>query len=69
MGLYLPAKKLQMAQNDLNHIILCPGELHIVMAMLKTTGYYIEGGGIDLCWQESELHGPATVKQIFDGSI
>lgn len=25
MGLYLPAKKLQMARNDLDHIILCPG--------------------------------------------
>ena len=31
--LYLePAKKLQMAQNDLNHLILHPSELHIVMA-------------------------------------
>ena len=29
MGLYLPAKKLQMARNDLNHLILRPGELHI----------------------------------------
>jgi len=67
MGLYLPAKKLQMARNDLNHIILRPGELHIVMAMLKTIGSYIEGEGIDLCWQESELYGPATVQQILDG--
>ena len=34
--LHLPAKKLQMARNDLNHLILGPGELHIVMAMLRT---------------------------------
>ena len=34
MGLYLLAKKLQMARDDLKHLILRPRELHIVMAML-----------------------------------
>ncbi|KAK3746101.1 hypothetical protein QZH41_015518, partial [Actinostola sp. cb2023] len=63
MGLYLPAKKLQMARNDLNHLILHPGELHIVVAMLRTIGAYIESSGI-----ESELYGPSTVKQILDGN-
>ena len=67
MGLYLPAKKLQMAWKDLNHLVLHPGELHIGMAMLKTIGAYIESGGFDLCWQESELYGLSTVKQILDG--
>ena len=38
MGLYMPAKKLQMARHDLNNRILPPGELHIVMAQLKTIG-------------------------------
>ena len=32
LGLYQPAKKLQMARRDLKHLILRPGELHIVMA-------------------------------------
>ena len=70
MGLYLPAKKLQMARNDLNHLILRPGhdELHIVMAMLRTIGAYIDSSGIDMCWIESELYGPSTVKQILDGN-
>ena len=68
MGLYLPAKKLQMARNDLNHPILRPGELHIVMAMLRTIGAYIDSSGIDMCWIESELYGPSTVKQILDGN-
>ena len=68
MGLYLPAKKLQMARNDLNHLILRPGELHIVMAMLRTIGAYIDSSGIDMCWIESELYGPTTVKQILDGN-
>ena len=68
MGLYLPSKKLQMARNDLNHLILRPGELHIVMAMLRTIGAYIDSSGIDMCWIESELYGPSTVKQILDGN-
>ena len=68
MGLYLPAKKLQMARNDLDHIILRPGELHICMAMLTTIGAYMENSGIDMCWIESELYGPSTVRQILDGN-
>ena len=56
-----------MARNDLNHLILRPGELHIVMAMLRTINAYIDGSGIDICWIESELYGPSTVKQIPDG--
>ena len=67
MGLYFPAKKLQMARKGINHLVLRPGELHIVIAMLKTIGAYIESGGIDLCWQEAELYGSSTVKQILDG--
>ena len=37
MGLYQTAKKLQMTRQDLGHIILRPGELHIVMAQLRTS--------------------------------
>ena len=64
MGLYLPAKKLQMACDDLKHIILCPGELHILMAQLRTIGAFIENSGIDMAWIESDLYGPNTVKQF-----
>lgn len=67
LGLYQPAKKLQMARNDLNHLILRPGELHIVMAQLRTLGSFIENSGVDLCWSESDLYGPTTVKQILEG--
>lgn len=67
MGLYQPAKKLQMHRSDLDHIILRPGELHIVMALLRTIGSFIDSSGIDLCWTESELYGPATVRQIIEG--
>ena len=64
MGLYQPAKKLQKADDDLNHILLCPGELHIVATDEKTIGVYIEASGIDMAWIESDLYSPATVKQI-----
>jgi len=35
MGLYKPAKQLQMARDDCSHMILRPGELHTVMAELR----------------------------------
>ena len=68
MGLYIPAKKLQMAREDLSNIILRPGELHIVMAQLKTIGAFIENSGIDMAWVESDIYGPSTVKQILEGN-
>lgn len=66
IGLYMPAKKLQLARDDLNNII--PGELHIVMAQLTTTGDYIENSGIDMAVVDSDLHGPSIVKQIIEGN-
>ena len=68
MGLYMPAKKLQLAREDLSNIILRPGELHIVMAQLTTVGAYIENSGIDMAVVESDLHGPSIVKQIIEGN-
>ena len=68
IGLYMPAKKLQLARDDLNNIILRPGELHIVMAQLTTTAAYIENSGIDMAVVDSDLHGPSIVKQIIEGN-
>jgi len=67
MGLYKPAKQLQMARNDMDHLILRPGELHIVMAQLRCIGCYIENSGLDFCWTEADLYGPVTVRQILEG--
>ena len=64
MGLYKPAKQLQIARDDLNNLILRPGELHFVMAQLRTIGSYIENSGVDLMWTEGDLYEPAMVKQI-----
>ena len=62
MGLHKPAKQLQMARSDINHLVLRPGELHIVMA--RTNGAYMENGVLDFSRTEADLYGPATVKQI-----
>lgn len=37
------------------------------MAQLRTIGRFIEGSGLDMCWIESDLYGPSTVKQIIEG--
>ena len=63
MGLYQLAKKLQMTRQDLGHIIHRPGEVHIVMDQPRTIGAFIENSGLDMCWIESDLYGPSTVKR------
>ena len=57
-----------MARDDLKHSILRPGELHILMAQLRTIDAFIENSGIDMAWIESDLYGPNTVKQILEGN-
>ena len=57
-----------MACDVLKHIILRTGELHILMAQLRTIGAFIENSGIDMAWIESDLYGPNTVKQILEGN-
>ena len=68
MGLYMPAKKLQLARHNLSNIILRPGELHVVMAQLTTIGAYTENSGIDMAWVESDLYDPSIVKRIIEGN-
>ena len=68
MGLYQPAKKLLMTRQDLGHIILRPGELHIMIVQLHTIHAFIENSRLDMCWVKSDLYGPSTVKQILGGN-
>ena len=51
LGLYKQAQKLLMEKKtELSNIVLHPGELHIVIAMLRTIGCYIDNSGIDTAW-------------------
>ena len=67
LGLYLPAKQLQMSRSDLDEIILRIGELHVVKAQIRTIGAYIDGSGISTCWDESGVFGSTTSASILDG--
>jgi hypothetical protein len=67
MGLYQPAQRLVMSQNDLSNVVLRPGELHVVMAMFRTIGSYIANSGLDSCWIEADMYGSTTCKNILDG--
>ena len=62
------AKQLQMDQDDMNHLILHPSELHIVMAQLCFIGGYIEISSIAYSWTEADLYGNASVIQIIVGN-
>lgn len=44
------------------------GELHILMAELRSIGAFIEDGGLDMSWIEADIYGPSTTKQILDGN-
>ena len=69
MGLYKPAQKLLMAKrNEIKNVVLRPGELHIVIAMLRTIGCLIDNSGIDAAWLHADLYGQSTIKQILDGN-
>ena len=68
MRLCKPAKQLEYALECCEgKWILRPGELHTVIAQLRTIGSYIESSGLDDVWTESDSYGPATVKQILEG--
>ena len=66
MGLYQPAKKLQMARRDLDDLILRLDELHIVMAQLRTIEVFVESSRIDMCWTESECNNIASAIYLFN---
>lgn len=68
MGLYKPLKQLEMARRDIQEKwVLKPGELHIIIAQLRTIGDFIRGSGIPEMWIDSNLYGTATTQQILEG--
>lgn len=58
-----------MLQTDLqDKYILRPGELHTVMAMLRTIGSFIDNSGVDSAWIQSNIYGQSTCNQIINGN-
>ena len=67
LDLYERAVKIRATTGNKETWVLRLGELHIMFALLKALGKYIEGSGIDDIWIESGLYGPAVMRQIFSG--
>ena len=65
LDLYEKVYLLVNSRDDLrDRYILRLGELHIVFAMIRAIGTYIEGSGIDQSWVKSGWFGENTVKQV-----
>ena len=60
---------MQMRENpDIrNNYIFRLGELHIVFAMIKVLGKYIENIGLDRLFIETGIYGKTTLGQIKNG--
>ncbi|CAG9769889.1 unnamed protein product [Ceutorhynchus assimilis] len=68
MALYKPLKQIEMAVKDLKKKWLVkPGELHIIIAQLRTIGEFIQGSGIPELCVECYLYSAAIMKQILEG--
>eukprot|EP00794_Sanderia_malayensis_P013484 gene13484-14881_t len=65
--LYERAVKIRSSEKINDNIVLRMGELHVVFAMLKALGRYIEGSGLEQIWIEKGLYGPSSVRQILAG--
>ena len=47
-------------KNDITNIVLRPGKLHIVIAMLRTIGSFVDNLDIDDAWFHADLYGQTT---------
>ena len=67
LQLYAKCMQLREKQNINENFIFRLGELHVVFAMLKVIGKYIEGSGLDRLFIEAGIYGPTTLGQIING--
>ena len=67
LDLYERAVKIRGNTGHRNGWVLRMGELHIMFALLRSLGRYIEGSRLDDIWIEKGLYGPAVIRQIFGG--
>lgn len=69
LDLQLYSKCIQLREDNAikQNFIFRLGELHIVFAMLKVLGKYIECSGLDSLFIESGVYGGTTLKQILQG--
>ena len=68
MDLYLRAKLMTMVHHMGQKIVLRIGELHVVMAMLRTIGAALEGSGLEEVFMKADIYGSATLRHILAGN-
>ena len=67
MQLYAYCMQLQSDSAIHDQFVFRTGELHIVFAMIKSIGKYIDSSGLDQIFIEANIYGPATMEQIKGG--
>ena len=67
LQLYSKCMQLRERKEIRDQFIFRLGELHIVFAMLKVIGKYIDQSGIDRLFIETGIYGENTLKQIING--
>ena len=69
LDLQLYAKCMQLREKNeiAENFVFRLGELHIVFAMLKVIGKYVDCSGIDRLYIEGGIYGHTTLGQIIDG--
>lgn len=71
LDLQLYAKAIQLREKDeiRESFIFRLSEMHIVFAMLKCLGKYVEDNGLDRLFTEAGVFGDCTLGQILGGKI
>ena len=68
MDLYWRAKMLTMVKKTEKQFSLRIGDLHVVMAMLRTIGACLEGSGLEDVLVEADVYGSATLRHLLAGN-
>ena len=64
---YVKCIQLQSKKKISNNFLFRLGEPHVVFAMVKRLGKYINNSGLNQTFKEPEINGPATIEQIKNG--
>ena len=67
LQLYSKCMQLRCKPEIKNNFVFRLGELHIVFAMLKVLGKYIDDSGLDKLFIEAGVYGSTTLRQILEG--
>ena len=68
LDLYCRATLMTMVHHPAKKNFLRIGDLHVVMAMLRTTGAALEENGLEEVFMEADIYGSATLRQILAGN-